>query len=274
MAGDWIKMRVNLVTDPAVKAMARGLKLDAFSVVGRLHSLWSWADEHTEDGALPFTTREDIDDLTGKRGFADNLVAVGWLTDEDGKLSLPNFDRHNSDSAKRRAMETEKKRRQRNGGTTSPQRPELVPMPSGQNQDNTGTREEKRREDIEEEEEEGAPGEFGLDMLEASAAEPVWTKDAGWAGIHDEHKARWKIAFPACDIARQLAQMDVWLRANPAEAHKSKWARFITGWLKREQDRGGDVRSDRRQTNNANNRTGNSRSFSQSQSYAGLTDKG
>jgi len=70
----------------------------------------------------------------------------------------------------------------------------------------------------------------------------AWTPAGGWTGIADEDRRRWALAFPACDIDRQLAAADVWLRANPERAHKSNWDRFLTGWLKREQDRGGDMR--------------------------------
>ena len=147
MAGDWIKMRVNLSTDPAVKAMARNLKIDAFSVVGRLHTFWAWADEHTENGEIPWVTFKDIDDLVSKRGFAAQLELVGWLINLGEAIRLPNFDRHNGDSAKRRVMETEKKRRQRNGDRKPDDCPDDVPIPSGQKQDTTGTREEKRREE-------------------------------------------------------------------------------------------------------------------------------
>lgn len=97
----------------------------------------------------------------------------------------------------------------------------------------------------EEEEEEKAPANLlALELDHQEPAAPVWTK-AGWQGIGATHKARWGIAYPACNIDRQLAQMDNWLRANPAEASKSNWLRFITNWLKREQDKGGDKRSER-----------------------------
>lgn len=35
--------------------------------------------------------------------------------------------------------------------------------------------------------------------------------------------------------------MHSWLMANPKKAHKSNWERFITNWLARAQDRGGDA---------------------------------
>lgn len=93
-----------------------------------------------------------------------------------------------------------------------------------------------------EEVEEGKP----LLDSEQQHAEPFWSKQTGWCGISQACRKRWGIAYPACNIDRQLAQMDEWLRANPAESHKSAWSRFITNWLKREQDKGGDTRSDRK----------------------------
>ena len=143
-------MRTNLAADPAVKALVRALKLDAFSIVGRLHALWAWADEHSEDGTLPYITSEDIDDLTGKRGFAAQLHNIGWLTEAAGGLALPHFDRHNGSSAKRRATETERKRSGRNADNPPPDDPPLsakCPQTSGHRAPESGTREEKRREE-------------------------------------------------------------------------------------------------------------------------------
>lgn len=114
MAGDWIKMRWNLSGDPAVKAMSRSLKLDAFGVIGRLHSFWSWSDQHTETGVLPFTVLEDVDDLVEKRGFATELVRVGWLTElPDGGICIPNWDRNNGDSAKKRCQSQDRMKKMR-----------------------------------------------------------------------------------------------------------------------------------------------------------------
>ena len=45
------------------------------------------------------------------------------------------------------------------------------------------------------------------------------------------------------DIDMQLTRMDAWLRANPAKAKRKLWERFITNWLSRSQERGGDIKS-------------------------------
>lgn len=80
----------------------------------------------------------------------------------------------------------------------------------------------------------------------APAAVPIrWCTTAGWVAISPEQRKRWAEAYPACDIDRQLRAMDAWLQANPVKAKKSNWTRFIVNWLAKEQDRGGDAKSNR-----------------------------
>ncbi len=119
MAGDWIKLRTNLPGDPAVIAMARALREDAFTIVGRLHALWAWADQHTDDGQLPYTVLDDINDVVKKRGFAEQMVRVGWLEHraEEPGVIIPMWDRHNGRSAKKRCLDSEAQRRKRETST-------------------------------------------------------------------------------------------------------------------------------------------------------------
>lgn len=70
-----------------------------------------------------------------------------------------------------------------------------------------------------------------------------WSVESGWIDIIEEDKTKWSEAFPACDIDRELAGMSVWLTSNPKKSRKSNYARFITTWLSRSQDRGGGLRS-------------------------------
>lgn len=71
----------------------------------------------------------------------------------------------------------------------------------------------------------------------------TWDHLTGWRGIDERRRTAWAAAYPACDLDRQLAAMHAWLTANPTKARKSNYERFITNWLAREQDRGGDMRS-------------------------------
>ena len=104
MAGDWIKMRHNLETDPDVLWIAQTVGIDRFSVVGRLHMLWSWADQHSVDGCAISATNVFLDEHVCCAGFCNALRSVGWLSGEDWDLSFPNFVRHNGKSAKKRAQ--------------------------------------------------------------------------------------------------------------------------------------------------------------------------
>lgn len=53
----------------------------------------------------------------------------------------------------------------------------------------------------------------------------------------------WSEAYPAVDVRAELKKMIAWLDANPKKKKTPRGiARFITGWLEREQNRGGHFR--------------------------------
>jgi 5-methylcytosine-specific restriction endonuclease McrA len=103
MAGDWIKMRIDLGDDPAVIGMASILGIDEDVIVGKLHRLWSWADKHTIDGKTNGVTPAWLDRFVACKGFADAMQSAKWLLIDGGSLCFPNFDKHNGKSAKSRA---------------------------------------------------------------------------------------------------------------------------------------------------------------------------
>ncbi len=113
MAGDWIKMRCELGHDPDVIQIAASLGIDEFAVVGRLHAVWSWLDQHSENGTNVRIVSAYLDRLTACPGFADAMRTVGWLDGRDGNLTFPGYETHNGDTAKRRSLETKRKRVQR-----------------------------------------------------------------------------------------------------------------------------------------------------------------
>ena len=109
MAGDWIKMRSNLWDDPRVSRLCDLTETAEAQVVGALYWLWSTADQHTEDGAMPGLTLRQIDRKTGLQGFGAALVAVGWLADSDQGVVIARFEEHNGESAKRRSVDAKRK---------------------------------------------------------------------------------------------------------------------------------------------------------------------
>lgn len=145
MAGDWIKMRIDIADDPAVIGIAAGLRISEDEVVGKLHRLWSWADKHTSDGFVPHITAKWIDRHLEKNGFASHMQAVGWLVIDVTGVTFPHFDRHNGKSAKLRAENTERarvSRKNRDAGVTKSGRS------SQRTSDENVSREEKRREEV------------------------------------------------------------------------------------------------------------------------------
>lgn len=154
MAGDWIKMRTDLGTSPKVVRMASALKADRMRVIGGLHSAWSLFDAHSEDGVLVGYTPEVLDDLIGWQGFSAALIAVEWLLLDGGNLCLPRFEVHNGQSAKRRAMDLDRKR--------------TVRKMSASEADKKRTREEKRREESTE------PNGSAAVAAPAAEDDPIW----------------------------------------------------------------------------------------------------
>lgn len=57
-----------------------------------------------------------------------------------------------------------------------------------------------------------------------------------FSNITERHLQIWAKAYPAVDISTELQRMAAWLIANPKN-RKSNYARFITNWLTRAQDR-------------------------------------
>tara|TARA_R110000824_G_scaffold15044_7_gene63630 strand:- start:5068 stop:6183 length:1116 start_codon:yes stop_codon:yes gene_type:complete len=104
MAGEWIKFESVTPDKPEVYQLAEILGIDPDSVVGKLVRVWVWADQQTIDGNARGVTRALLDRLTSAGGFADALIAVGWLLEVEGGLTFPRFDEHNGKTAKARAL--------------------------------------------------------------------------------------------------------------------------------------------------------------------------
>ncbi len=93
--------------------MSRVVGQNRYEVSGRLMVVWAWFDQITASGELSGVSFADIDEIAGSQGFAAAMHQAGWLAGEDGKLQVPNWERHNGNSAKARALEAEAKRLRR-----------------------------------------------------------------------------------------------------------------------------------------------------------------
>lgn len=114
MAGDWIKMRIDLPEDPSVISIAADLDASEDLVVGKLLRIWGWANRNTVDGNAPSVTKSWLDRYVSSTGFADAMVKAGWLVAMDRGVSFPKFDSHMSDGAKTRALTAKRVSSKRN----------------------------------------------------------------------------------------------------------------------------------------------------------------
>lgn len=104
MRRPWIKIEVATPDKPEICAIANRLKMDEDMVVGKLVRFWAWVAQNQVHGSNLGVTLEFIDRLVGRKGFAAALCQAEWLIEQDGVVSIPNFDRHNSNLARTRAL--------------------------------------------------------------------------------------------------------------------------------------------------------------------------
>lgn len=124
MAGDWMKIELELPDKPEVHALSAMLKIDSDCVVGKLIRVWQWFDKHTTDGNAYGVTLALPDKVTGVTGFGEAMIFVGWLEQNDKFLTMPKFDRHTSTSAKKRALTNKRVEKVRNAMSVTEALPE------------------------------------------------------------------------------------------------------------------------------------------------------
>jgi hypothetical protein len=239
MAGEWIPLDCNLGTKPEVLELVDETGLPVEAVCWRLIQLWSWAALNSSDGTIRATPARLGAVAGGDEAFWLAVERVGWVTFSNGTLVINGWDKRFSRAAKARLEDArrkaEKRVENRNVRTLSEKCPEK-----------NGLQERTVQERTEEAIQPAAPVATSDPPKRRKRSQPPdavsWTADAGWAGITDADRQEWRLAYPACDLAAELAKATSWLRANPAKAHKSNWRRFLVSWLTRSQDRGGTHR--------------------------------
>ena len=173
MAGDWIKMRIDLQTHPKVFRMVSALQADRLRIIGGLHVAWSIFDTHSSDGVLVGYTVEAMDAVVGWPGFTQAMIDVEWAAvEDDGSLVMPRFDEHNGASAKRRANDSERKRNDRKNH---------VRNLSASDADSLRTREEKRREEKKQDQKQGADAPAKAAKFDPLTAKPENVSEKAWA---------------------------------------------------------------------------------------------
>jgi hypothetical protein len=120
MAGDWIKVEAVTPDKPEVHEIAEALQIDPETALGHLFRVWIWADQHSLSGDALSVTDVTLDSIARRNGFAQAMRNAGWLKGA-GRVSFPNFERHNGKTAKNRALTKDRMKRHRDDvNVTSP----------------------------------------------------------------------------------------------------------------------------------------------------------
>ncbi len=143
----WIKVGASIHNKPEVLGIAKECGLGVDTVVGKLIRMWAWFDEMSANGHVSYGTNVWLDSYVGHDGFAQACASVGWLRISSDGLTMPNFDRHNGESSKKRLIDAARKRQSRSSQITkSEERPAGVREMSHQKCDQI--REDKIREEV------------------------------------------------------------------------------------------------------------------------------
>jgi hypothetical protein len=147
MSGGWIKVERATPDKPETLRIARELCIDRDAVFGKLMLLWMWFDANSVDGHVDGAVDADVDALVRHQGFATVLRTVKWLRDTPRGVGLcmPNFDRHNGESAKKRALSNRRQTKWRNasvdgdvdGSALQPRLPEKIREEKKNNKEKT-----------------------------------------------------------------------------------------------------------------------------------------
>ncbi len=107
----WIKIETHTPDKTELRHIAKRCgctKAEAFLAFFRV---FVWLDEETEDGRVDFFTAEDADEIGRLKGLGEALQEVRWILFGPTGAVVSNWDRHNGQSAKRRCLDAERKRR-------------------------------------------------------------------------------------------------------------------------------------------------------------------
>lgn len=202
MAGDWMKIELDLPDKPEVHHIATALTLDPDAVVGKLLRVWAWFDKHTVDGNARGVTYALLDRITSVTGFGEAMSSVGWMNQKDQVLVMPKFDAHTSKSAKTRALTKDRVVKSRNAGGV------------------TGALPEKRREEKEEEQAALIPLADGTDFVVTKTMAGEWSR-----------------AFTHIDVLAEIRKARAWCLSNEKNRKTRNGAsRFVNSWLARADD--------------------------------------
>ncbi len=99
-----------MIRKPEVIRIARALKCDTMRAAACCMVVWEWAEDATIDGLVAGLSVVDVSTAAGIPGVGEAMKAAGWIVESDGGVQFPNWDRHNAEPAKARALDALRKR--------------------------------------------------------------------------------------------------------------------------------------------------------------------
>lgn len=253
MAGDWIKMRTSLLTNPKVNGIARYLEVGcevsrALSVghigdmnevvtrnvmrhvtVSSLLIVWGAANEHTNDGVFKNADLSDIDDMVGIPGFGEAMALVGWAAfdEESNCVILPNFNEYNTVGSSRSiaaksSAQRQKEYRDRKKLQTSDVTRDVT------NDVTSDRREEKRREEVNLE---APPTASPAPKVRATRLSADWLLPNDWKTWAIDEQPTW--TAPHADRVAEGFR-DYWIAKAGKDGAKLDWEATWRNWVRRQ----------------------------------------
>jgi hypothetical protein len=226
VAGDWIKLEKCSPNKPEIMRLARLWGMSQDAAFGAVARFWIWIDDACVDGLVDGVASHEVDAMMHFAGFAQGLVAVGWLEIDDTKPSLriPNFAKHNTETSKKRALKNDRQARWRAKHVDA----HVDATPS--------TREEKKREEkiTTKEREQGtvANAPSTAVSVHGTRLDPIWTLPIDWL----EWTKGERPDFNTADVERiALVFRDHWHSKPGKDGRKQDWFATWRNWIRREQ---------------------------------------
>lgn len=129
-SSNWLKVQKHTWQKGEIRQVARTLGVDLANAFLAWFRLWATFDELTADGNIPFYSADDADQDAGMPGAGQAFAQVGWLLFDERGCTVVNWERHNGESAKARALKAERQARYRDGHVDATPSTRVVAKPS------------------------------------------------------------------------------------------------------------------------------------------------
>lgn len=222
MAGDWLKVETITPDKPEVANIAHRLGITAEEAFGRLFRVWVWCQNVSVNGHVRVRDLSPIDRAAQREGFGQAMAEEHWIGKAPDGFVIPKWDRHLSKGAKKRVLDMERKRRERENS---------VPDASRKKADDKRTRERERGSSSPSEKKGRAPprtpkcrmpAEFSADFVATDPEIMGWNESKGFDKGHlPLHFEYFKLAVEKTDL--MYAGAKGW-RAAFKKAVSEDWA--------------------------------------------------